>query len=391
MSQAIRLVIAGGGTGGHVLPAIAVVEELASRQIPADLLWIGSHSGVEIESAQRYGIPYRSIQTGKLRRYVDLENVIDTLRLPVGLAQAWSILRKFRPDVILSTGGFVSVPTVIAGTRVAPILTHEQTAVLGLATNINLRFADVLAVSYERTKDQLTGCRKRVVCTGNPTRSSLHQGDPEKARERFGFAAGLPLVYVTGGARGASPINERIEALLPDLLDVCQVLHQTGSAAANPDAARLRNVREALPPKLKARYVVVEFVGEELPDVYAAADLIVGRAGAGTVAELAALGKPGLLIPLPGSGRGEQMANARLLADAGAAIVISQEEATPARLQSEIRALLNDRERLQRMAASARGLAFPEAAAHLVDELLGLVSKAPSRQRLRPAPRESLR
>lgn len=388
MSQAIRVVIAGGGTGGHVLPAIAVVEEMVARQIPAELMWIGSHTGLEAESAKTYGIPYKSIQTGKLRRYVDLENMVDTLRLPVGVAQAWTTLKRFKPDVILSTGGFVSVPTVIAGARVAPILTHEQTVVLGLATNINLRFADVLAVSYERTKNQVPACKKRVVCTGNPTRSSLHLGDAARARASFGFIADLPLIYVTGGARGASPINERIEALLPDLLEEFQVLHQTGSAAANHDADRLRAVREALPPNLKSRYIVVEFLGDELPDVYAAADLVIGRAGAGTVAELAAIGKPAILIPLPGSGRGEQQANATLLADAQAATVIPQDEATPSRLRLEIRTHAGDKERLRRMSANARSLAFPEAAARLVDELLALVTPAASMQRVRPAPRE---
>jgi UDP-N-acetylglucosamine--N-acetylmuramyl-(pentapeptide) pyrophosphoryl-undecaprenol N-acetylglucosamine transferase len=383
----LKVVIAGGGTGGHVLPAVAVIDELRARVAEIELLWIGSRDGIEVSSATDQRVPYRAIQTGKLRRYVDLENAIDTLRLPVGIAQAWTILKQFKPDVILSTGGYVSVPTVIAGSRLAPILTHEQTVVLGLATNINLRFADVLAISYGQTQQHLQECKKRVVCTGNPTRATLHSGAAPMCHQRFGFSDELPLVYVTGGARGSKPINERIEAILHDLLRHCQVLHQTGAASANGDAPRLREVREKLPQQLKQRYIVTEFVGEELPDVYAAADLVVARAGAGTVAELAALGKPSVLIPLPGSGRGEQQANATMLQSLDAAVAIDQDQASPERLKETILSLLRDPERRHRMSANAQRLAYPKAAAHLCDELISLAAtKATHRSAVRAMP-----
>src|SRR5215218_3595316 len=295
----LRLVIAGGGTGGHVHPALAVVEEMRGRGLPLEFLWIGSHGDMEGPAAKRAAIPFRAIQTGKLRRYFSAQTLLDVVRLPIGTAQAWRLLRAFRPDVIFSTGGFVSVPTVVAGARLAPILTHEQTAILGLATRINLRFADVLAVSFERSTSRARSFKGRIVLTGNPVRGSLRNGDAVRAHNHFGFLPDLPVLYITGGARGASPLNQRIAPLLPDLLETCQIIHQTGPATANSDYATLSQLHRSLPAHLQSRYHPTEFVRENLADVYAVASLVLCRAGAGTIAELSYLGKPGLLIPLP--------------------------------------------------------------------------------------------
>lgn len=370
--RALKLVIAGGGTGGHVLPAVAVLHELKARGIPVACLWLGSHAGVEQDAAAREGIPFRPIQTGKLRRYLSAKTATDAARIPIGYVQAARALRAFRPDVVFSTGGFVSVPTVLAAARMAPILTHEQTAVIGLANRINMRVADVLAVSYPDSARLAGRRRDRAVVTGNPVRAALRLGDSARCRERFGFESELPLLYVTGGARGASPINQRFAQVLPPLLECCQVLHQTGPASMNDDAAALRRLRDSWPEDVQRRYQVVDFVGDELPDVYAAASLVIGRAGAGTVAELAFLGKTSILIPLPGAGGDEQTRNAAILADAGASIVLPQEEATGARLRQEIEGLLADPDRLLGMARRARSVGRPDAAACLADELLRL-------------------
>lgn len=368
----LRLVIAGGGTGGHVLPALAVVEELRRRDRLDDLLWIGSVDGVEVESAAHAGIPFRSIPTGKLRRYLSARTALDAARIPLGVAQAWRHVRTFRPSVVFSTGGFVSVPTVAAAARQAPILTHEQTAILGLATRINCRFADVLALSYDDTVASADVYAMRVVVTGNPVRGSLRDGDRARGLARWGFSDALPLLYVTGGARGATPLNRRIGELLPALLEQTQILHQTGPASANADAAELQEAQSHWPAHLQRRYRVTDFVRDELADVYAAAAVVLGRAGAGTVAELAFLGKPAVLIPLPGAGGDEQTRNGRLLADVGGAILLPQPEATPDRLRTTVLGLLGDQRRLATMGAAARAVGRPDAAARLADQLLAL-------------------
>lgn len=367
----MRLIITGGGTGGHVQPALAVLAELRQRAAVADVLWIGSADGVEGGVAERAGIPFRAVHTGKLRRYASAQTPLDAARIPLGVVQARRLLRSFHPDVVFSTGSFVSVPTVLASFRLAPVLTHEQTASLGLATRINARVSTVLAVSYEETA-AVAGRYRHVTVTGNPVRDVLARGDAERGRRALGFTRELPILYVTGGARGASPLNQRIATLLPDLLDHCQILHQTGPASANADAEALAQARAGWPPHLQARYRVVEFVGDELPDVFAAADLVLGRAGAGTVAELAYLGKAAVLIPLPGAGGDEQTRNARLLANVDAAVLLPQDQATPECLRATLLQLLTDREARAAKGARAKAVGRPDAAARLADELLAL-------------------
>jgi UDP-N-acetylglucosamine--N-acetylmuramyl-(pentapeptide) pyrophosphoryl-undecaprenol N-acetylglucosamine transferase len=374
-TRGLRLAITGGGTGGHVLPALAVVDELHRRGALTDLIWIGSRDGVERQAAEDAAIRFVAIPTGKLRRYLSLRNLSDAARVPLGALAARRALASFRPDVVLSTGGFVSVPAVVAARGLAPVLTHEQTAILGLANRINARFADVLAVSHVQTESLARRLHRRVVVTGNPIRVGLTAGDRLRGLQCLGFEDGIPVVYVTGGARGASPINQRIAALLPSLLDRAQIIHQTGPLTANADANNLARLRETLPDPVRHRYKIVEFIGGELPDVYAAADLVVGRAGAGTIAELAYVGLPAILVPLPGARGDEQTRNARVLADAGAAVVIAQPEATPERLEREILALLDDSERREHMANAARTVARPDAAARLAEELLALGRK----------------
>jgi UDP-N-acetylglucosamine--N-acetylmuramyl-(pentapeptide) pyrophosphoryl-undecaprenol N-acetylglucosamine transferase len=371
----LRLLIAGGGTGGHVLPALAVVEELRERDLPLDLHWIGSHTGVEAESAERAAIPFTAIETGKLRRYPSLRTLTDAGRIPVGVVQARRAVSEFRPDVVLSTGGFVSVPTVLAAKGIAPVVTHEQTAILGLATRIDAKVAVVLAVSWDATGPAARAIHRRVVVTGNPVRRSLLDGNAARGFAAFGFDPTMPLLYVTGGARGASPINSRIAELLPGLLEGWQVLHQTGPETANSDLADLRARQRTWPDHLQSRYRAVDFLRDDLADVYAAASAIIGRAGAGTVAELTVLGVPSILIPLPGAGGDEQTRNARLLADAGGAILLPQDEATPERLQRELDALLASPERRSLMSAAARRVGKPDAAANLADVLLSVARR----------------
>jgi UDP-N-acetylglucosamine--N-acetylmuramyl-(pentapeptide) pyrophosphoryl-undecaprenol N-acetylglucosamine transferase len=260
----------------------------------------------------------------------------------------------------------------VAARGIAPVLAHEQTAILGLANRINARFADVLALSHNQTASLAARLHHRVVVTGNPVRVGLTTGNRSRGLQRLGFEASLPVVYVTGGARGASPLNQRIAALLPGILDQAQIVHQTGPPSANVDASSLSRTRESLPKAVRHRYHVVEFLRDELPDVYATADLVVGRAGAGTIAELAYVGLPAVLVPLPGARGDEQAMNARVLGDVGAAVVIAQQDATPKRLLAEILALLDDPARRLRMANAARTVARPDAAARLAEELFSL-------------------
>ena len=367
----IRILVTGGGTGGHVTPALAVIQTVqALARDAADwqprFLYVGSAGGVEARLAREAGIEFVGVQSGKLRRSRSLlgllsrRNLADALRVPVGIGQALGAVRRFRPDVVLATGGYVSVPPVVAaGLLRIPVLIHEQTVQVGLANRIAARFATRIALTFEGALSDLPPrLRAKAFVTGNPVRAAVFAGDRARAVARFGFAAeddALPTVYVTGGAQGAHVLNQALESVLPDLLRECRIIHQCGAQ----DQAHLGEAAQGLPSELQRRYWVAGFVGDEIGDVYALADVIVGRSGAGTVTEAAALGKPAMFIPLVPTGGDEQTRNARRSADAGAAVILPNAELNGPRLLRKSGRLLADPERRARMGAAARTLARP--------------------------------
>lgn len=270
----------------------------------------------------------------------------------------------------------MSVPTALIGSRIAPVLTHEQTAQIGLSNRTLARVASTFAVGFESTAELAREIHENVVLTGNPVRSSLLTGVADRGHETFGLSRDLPVIYVTGGARGAAPLNQRIECMLPDVLDIVQIVHQVGPATANDDLRRLMSVRESLPGHLRVRYVPRDFIASDLADLYAITDLVIGRSGAGTISELARLGLPAILIPLPGTWGDEQRKNARVLETVGGALYLEQSDCTPERLEREIRSLIEAPDRLRAMATAGATIAQPDASARLVDELLVLASKS---------------
>jgi UDP-N-acetylglucosamine--N-acetylmuramyl-(pentapeptide) pyrophosphoryl-undecaprenol N-acetylglucosamine transferase len=362
------IVIAGGGTGGHTSPGLAVATLLRERGIGC--AWIGSHTGLEARRAPEAGIPYYPIATGKLRRAWAWQNVPDlVVNTPAGVVAAWRLLRRLRPRAVFATGGFVALPVAIAA-RLArvPLIVHEQTSVPGLANRVAARLATRVVVTFADSA-RLFGAAD-VALTGNPLRPELRRGERQDAIARFHLDPALPLVYVTGGAQGAHAINRAVGEILEPLLAQAQVIHQCGDNAATADHAWLAARRSALPPALAARYTLIPWVGHELAGIYAAAALVVGRAGAGTVNECCQLGVPALYIPLPGTRGDEQTANARLVGRAQGCSILPQPGMTPTLLLERIQSLLADPARLKEMGERARTLAVPDAAERLVTVLL---------------------
>jgi UDP-N-acetylglucosamine--N-acetylmuramyl-(pentapeptide) pyrophosphoryl-undecaprenol N-acetylglucosamine transferase len=364
----VEIVIAGGGTGGHTSPGLAVAALLAARGVGC--AWIGSRAGIEAKRAPEAGIPYHAIPTGKVRRAVAWRNVLDlAVNVPAGAVAAFLALGLLRPRVVFATGGYVAVPVMVAAAaRGIPIVLHEQTSVPGLASRLGARLACRVAVTFSESARHLPA--RKVVVTGNPLRPELRGGAPARAAERFALDPAVPLVYVTGGAQGAQRVNRVVGAALAALTEQAQVVHQCGDNQATGDRAWLDARRAALPPALARRYTIVPYVGTELADIYATATLVVSRAGAGTVNECCQLGLPALFIPLPGTRGDEQTANARLVERAGGAVVLPQAELGPERLVAEVRALLADPRRLKEMGERARRLAVPDAAERLVALLI---------------------
>jgi UDP-N-acetylglucosamine--N-acetylmuramyl-(pentapeptide) pyrophosphoryl-undecaprenol N-acetylglucosamine transferase len=380
----LRLVVTGGGTGGHTYPALTAVRALQARLAAegrtVEVLWVGTAEGLEAQVAPAEGIRFAPVATGKVRRssnplrMISPANVRDMGRVPLGAAQARSLISEFAPDVVLATGGYVAVPVGLAARLCGvPLVVHEQTVRLGLANKVLARAATRVAVSSESTLPLLPeSARRTAVVTGNPVRPAVLTGQPEKAVSAlglYGFERSLPTVYVTGGAQGSVQINTLVSAVLPWLLEHANVVHQCGPA----NEAGLRGQAGVLPPHLAARYLLTGYMGAELPDVLALAAVVISRSGAGTLAELTALGKAAVFIPLASSAGGEQAHNASHLQQAGAAVALVG-EVTAEGLRVALAPLLADPVRREAMAARSREHGRPDAAERLVDVVLAAAS-----------------
>lgn len=373
----MRVVITGGGTGGHTSAGLAVAAALRARGCE-DIAWIGSRAGIEARRVPEAGLAFHPISTGKLRRYWDWQNVPDLLwRAPEGVFEALGLLRRLRPALVFATGGFAALPATLAAVPVGiPVVVHEQTSVPGLANRIAGRFARRIAVTFPGTGDGFPA--GRVVVTGNPLRPDLAGGSRAEACRLFDLDPAEPIVYVTGGSLGSRTINRTVGEALGEWLARCQVIHQCGDNPETGDRAWLAERRRAFPSPLRARHALVPYIGSELRHVYAAADLVVGRSGAGTVNECCHLGRAAVYVPLPGTSGDEQTANARLVRASGGAVVLPQATLTAAALLGTVTTLLSDRPALTAMGDRARSLAVPDAADRIARLIFEVAGREPS-------------
>ncbi|MFB7053567.1 glycosyltransferase [Streptomyces vinaceus] len=380
----LRLIVTGGGTGGHVYPALTVAraaeERLADFGIQLEMLWVGAANSMEERVAADEGIRFQAVATGKIRRdrnplkMISAANVRDVGRVPLGIAQAYAVVSRFAPDAVLSTGGYVALPVGIATwANRRPLVVHEQTSRLGLANRVLAHAATRVAISWEASRELLPRrARRTAVLTGNPVRPDLLTGVAQRALqapELTGFDPNLPTLYVTGGAQGSVQINGLVQENLDWLLTRANVIHQCGGRSL--DALRAHG--SLLPANLAKRYVVTDFIGSELPDVLALADIAVARSGAGTLAEFTALGMPSVQVPLTSSAGNEQVHNAQSAHRAGAAVALCGNEATAENLRTALAPLLEDTAARLPMSRQARAMGKPGAAQRLTDLLLDVM------------------
>jgi len=352
-----KIVLTGGGTAGHVTPNIALMPELKQRGYK--IYYIGSYTGIEKDMIKATGTPYKGISSGKLRRYFDLKNFTDPFRVIKGYFQAKSALKKLRPDVIFSKGGFVSVPVVIAGKRLGiPSVIHESDMTPGLANKLSFSSASKVCCNFPETIQYLPD--GKAVLTGSPIRSELFSGDAGKAFAFCGFSEKKPVLMIMGGSLGSVAVNNAVRSILPKLLETFNVIHLCGKG--NLDAS-LDNT---------SGYAQYEFISEELPDLMAAADIIVSRAGANAICEFLALCKPCLLIPLPSaSSRGDQLLNARSFESQGFSRLLPEEDITDASFLAAITELYENRQSyIDAMKSSSQSDAI-NIIADILDELSG--------------------
>jgi len=372
----MKIIFTGGGTGGHVFPIIAIARELRKiiPQHKLKLFYIGPKDKFGKILAQE-GIKTFFVLSGKLRRYLDpvslILNVFDMfVKIPLGFLQSFIYIFFLAPDLIFSKGGYGSFPPVLAGKILGvPIFLHESDSIPGLANRILAHFATEIFVSFPNTP---YFSPKKVILVGNPVREELLTGSKEKAKEFFKLSGEKPVILILGGSQGAQRINDKILEVLPHLLKNFEIIHQCGEK----NFESVRTEAKVIIDEYLARFYhpYPFFNEEELKLAYAAADFVVSRAGAGVIFELAALGKPSILIPLPESAQEHQTRNAYIFAKSGGTFVIEEENFTSHFFVERLKYFFDDPKKLEKMRNSAKEFARPRAAkiiAEYLSEFLG--------------------
>ena len=352
-----KIILTGGGTAGHVTPNLALLPELKARGY--EISYIGSYDGIERSLIESAGVAYTGISSGKLRRYFDWKNFTDPFRVLKGFAQARAILKKERPDVVFSKGGFVSVPVVLAaGALGIPAVIHESDITPGLANKLAIPKAKKVCCNFPETMKYLP--EGKSILTGSPIRKELLEGNAAAGLSLCGFTNDKPILMVIGGSIGSVAVNAQIREVLPDLLKDFQIVHVCGKD----------NVDESL--KNTFGYCQFDYVKEELADLFAMADIVISRAGANTICELLALKKPSLLIPLPAaSSRGDQILNANSFEKQGFATKLNQENMNAQTLLDAVHNLYENRSKYIDTMTAANQADSVKTIADLLDDLSG--------------------
>ena len=356
----MRVVLAGGGTGGHVIPALAIAQQL-KKAFSAEVLFIGTPRGMENRLVPAAGFELRLVQVGALKNVSLTTRLKTSLDLPIAIGNSVRLLGEFRPDVVIGVGGYASGPAMAAAIlRRIPTIAFEPNVVPGFANRVIARWVSAAAVHFQETCRFFPNCR----VTGVPVRSAFFQ-IPEK------LAGAPPTLLVFGGSQGARAINDAMIASLPGLREkapALYIVHQTGERD-------YENVRTAY-ARAGITGEVYKFI-DDMPRMFARADLLLCRSGASTVAEITAAGKPAIFVPFPRAADDHQNVNARALERANAAIVIEESKLDPAYLVDTVSALINDPARLERMSTAATSLAHPQA----VEEIAAMVEDLASRKK----------
>ena len=368
----MRLLIAGGGTGGHIYPALAVARSLRDRPNAPDLVWLGGHRGLEAALVRAAGIPVRRLVLRSLRSVdMSVHAILDPIRLAASVPQAAAILARERPAAIFTTGGYVAVPTLMAAAPLRiPVVLWDGNVVPGRAVRLTARLADAIAVSHEVTGRALASGGKPWFLTGTPIRDVTAIGR-EEARARLELPADARVMLIFGGSQAVRRFNAAVTDALPRLVERGHILHVTGDDAyAEALAARSR-----LPDEVRPRYRPYPFLRDDMLPALVAADLVVGRAGSSTLAEVTALGIPSVIVPYPHAA-GHQTANAKVLAEAGGARLIP-DEAFDADVLVDAADLLADDAARARMADAARAFGRPGAAEAVAELVMAAAERRP--------------
>lgn len=371
----MRFVLTGGGTGGHIYPALAIARGLQEKYSGVEILYIGTESGLEADIVSRSGFLFRSIRLSGLRRKITLKNLLVFWRAAAGTIEARKLIKDFKPRAVVGTGGYVCGPVVIAASSLRiPTLIHEQNALPGITNRILSYFAGQVATTFEESIGRFPR-RARVKLTGLPVRPEVLTADRDKAREKFDVKPGHILVLSFGGSQGARSINRAMPGVLKDFAGEKEVkfLHVTGQAQYDDFLAGCRRKSVAVNDDPAANNLVVPYM-YEMPEALAAADLVVCRAGAATLAEITVRGIPSILIPYPYAAGNHQEYNARALVDKGAAEMLPDNKLSGPLLAGKIREMIENRQYLKKMAEASLSVGRPRALGDILDTIEKLIT-----------------
>ncbi|BBI34673.1 undecaprenyldiphospho-muramoylpentapeptide beta-N-acetylglucosaminyltransferase [Cohnella abietis] len=362
----MRVVLTGGGTGGHIYPALAIGREVTERQPGSSLLYIGTSRGLESRIVPEQGIAFEDVTITGFRRSLSWENVKTVVRFVQGVRRSKQLLRKFKPDIVVGTGGYVCGPVVYAASKLGiPTLIHEQNVIPGLTNKFLSRYVDAVAVSFAESVKYFDRC-SNVIHAGNPCASAVVHAERDRGFASLGLNPGTPFVLIVGGSRGAKALNDALTEMMPMVSNLPQVhfVFVTGDRFYEATSLQMKQ----LPSTIAKRVHVVPYINN-MPEVLSAASLVVSRAGASSLAEITSLGIPSILIPSPNVTNNHQEPNARSLADAGAAEMILERDLTGGLLYSHINAIMGDSARRSLMAHASRELGMPGAASAIYDQI----------------------
>lgn len=351
----LRIVLSGGGTAGTFTPLLAVRQAVRRLHPQTEWLFIGSSTGPERAMAEAAGVPFQAVPAGKLRRYWSWKNVSDLLKIRQGFRAARGLLREWRPDAVLSAGAYVSVPVAWAARSLGVrVMIHQQDVLPGLANRLMAPFADRITVTFPQSERAFP--KRKVRLTGNPVRDDILSGSIDTARQRFSLQPHVPVLLILGGSSGSEFLNNLIGATAYRLVQQWQIIHLSG-----PEREFVELQDE--------RYHRFPFLTWEMPHALAAADLVVTRAGMNIISELAALGKPAIFFPMPGT---HQQANAAMLGNLRAGLVLDQNSIEPDRFVETVEQLRMNRDERRVLGENIHQLYRSDAADRMATELIQL-------------------
>lgn len=365
-----KILISGGGTGGHIFPAIAIAQALQKKAPGCDILFVGAKGRMEMEKVPQAGFPIEGLWISGLQRSLSWQNLLFPFKLIFSMVRARKIIRRFNPDVVVGVGGYASGPTLkMAARHKIPLVLQEQNSYPGITNKWLAKDAALICVAYEGMQRWFPS--DKIIRTGNPVREAVVniEGKKTEAYNHFALEKGMPVVLVVGGSQGARSINESISGHLTGLANAgLQLIWQTGKLYA--DQAK-HDITQQVPTDVRKRFIVHEFI-TRMDLAYAAADIVVSRAGAIAISELSLVGKPCLLIPLPTAAEDHQTKNARALADNDAAVFLNDNDVR-AMLGDAIAGLIADDKKSASLANNIRTFAVHNSANRIAEEILKLI------------------